>query len=355
MSTASQAMTALERASVILAVIQAALTVAQAISNVLKSIFNRNDKRIEKSIENHRKAVEDLEQAYSQLERVVNRAIGTKAYEAQKQQIANLEQQRRAIENMRRLELEKKKTDKDKVREFDSEIQNINNSIEDLKASISEALLGTNFRDFSNSLVDAVVGAFEAGESAIDAMNDTFDNFIKNALTKSLLLNKIAPIIEGMMDKAAKYAEANNGSLVGFDFDVYRKQVEATTQLGLAQLDTALAGMGIDLKKPEKPGDAAPSGIKGAFERTVTESTANEWIGLGRASYEIQRRLLEITQDAGNKHLLLMNQSLAELNGIRVNTGRTAENTDVLHDIAISIEAIARNTKPSQNDRDLKI
>src|SRR5690606_40826023 len=76
-----------EKASVILAVVQAALVVVQSIANMFQSIFNRHDKRIDKSISGHRQSVEELERAYIRLQRAVESSLGAASRNAQRQQI----------------------------------------------------------------------------------------------------------------------------------------------------------------------------------------------------------------------------------------------------------------------------
>src|SRR5690606_5519515 len=111
-----------EKASVILAIVQAALVVVQAIASVLGSIFARHDKKIEKSIQKHEDEVKRLGRAYNQLERDIQNAVGKQIEQAQKKQLENIKSQQAELAKARDAEMSKKKKDQDKIDEYNEQI-----------------------------------------------------------------------------------------------------------------------------------------------------------------------------------------------------------------------------------------
>lgn len=227
----NQAIKSTEKASVVLAVISAALAVAQAISNVLKGIFAANDKKIEKSIGDHKAQVELLTSAYSDLERAVTSAIGEKIYQQQAAQIENLKKQQAEIAKMRDAESSKKKADQSKIAEYNQQIKDAGQKIVDINNQIAESLIQTNFRDLSSNFADALTEAFKTAGNAGEAFDKVFNQTIANAIKNSLKLRLLEPVIAEFTQSLAEYAKNNGNSVVGFDFETYKKKIKDAADL----------------------------------------------------------------------------------------------------------------------------
>lgn len=321
------------------------------------SLFNTKDKKIQKQIDGYQKQLDALGKAYKQLERDISSSVGESFYADSEKAISNMNEQIKATERILEAERRKKKSDTGKIQEYESQIDDLKFKIEDTQKSISEMLLQSDFKTFSNNLASALLSALEAGEDGIDAIDKAYKNFIKNAVSNSAMLKFIDPIIKDMMDDAADYASRNSNSLLGFSFEEWSDKINQAGTNFMDYISGAFESFGIEP-------DMGKSGIKGAFERTVTESSANEWIGLGRATYDLSKRMYETQVSA--KEILLksdntmslqlsaMNSQLRVLNQIQTNTANTVNRLDTAVDF---LEVIAGNTGVGigQSDRDLGI
>lgn len=279
------------------------------------TLFNTKDKKLQKQIDAYKAQLDSLGKAYDTLQRQISNSVGENYYSDSDKAIANLREQQRILSEMAKAEEDKKKTDKEKVQGYYNEIDSINKQIEDIQKSITENLVQTTFKDLSASLADALVTAFEAGESAVDSLDATFDKFIKNALVNSLKLKMIEPIVNDMVNQLADYMKSNNNSLTGFNFEVWKDKIDGAGTEFTKTLEEAYKQLGLS-----KDGTASGGGLKGSIQREVTEATASELTGLYRASFELQKK----DSLTLSKQLDIALSSLTALNAIQANTLETA-------------------------------
>ncbi|HAE69030.1 MAG TPA: hypothetical protein DCG77_17920, partial [Sphingobacterium sp.] len=289
------------------------------------SLFNTKDKKLQKQIDAYRDQLDSLGKAYDTLQRRISNSVGENYYSDSDKAIANLKEQQRILAEMARAEEDKKKTDKEKVKGYYDEIDSINKQIEDIQKSITENLVQTTFKDLSASLADALVTAFEAGESAVDSLDETFDKFIKNALVNSLKLKMIEPIVNDMVNQLADYMKSNNNSLTGFNFSVWKDKIDGAGTEFTKTLEEAYKQLGLS-----KDGFGG-SGLKGSIQREVTEATQSENNGLLRSQTELLKRSFDESKSQGitmGKQLAVAMDQLTALNAIQVNTGETVKRLD---------------------------
>jgi len=289
-------------------------------------LFNTKDKKLQKQIDAYKGQLDNLGKAYDTLQRRISNSVGENYYSDSDKAIANLKEQQRILAEMARAEEDKKKTDKDKVRGYYDEIDSINKQIEDIQKSITENLVQTTFKDLSASLADALVTAFEAGESAVDSLDETFDKFIKNALVNSLKLKMIEPIVNDMVNQLADYMKSNNNSLTGFNFAVWKDKIDGAGTEFTKTLEEAYKQLGLS-----KDGTSTSGGLKGSIQRELTESTASELTGLARSQTELLKRSFDESKSQGitmGKQLAVAIDQLTALNAIQVNTGETVKRLD---------------------------
>lgn len=316
----STAIKTAEKASVILAIISAALVVVQAIAGLFKSIFAAGDKRLEKSIQSKKEAVEELDRAFERLGRSINKSVGNSYYTDSQKQISNLKEQSKIVEQMIQDEDAKKKTDKGKMQDYRNQLEDIQFKIEDIQQGIIDTLVQTTFKDFASELGDALVSAFEEGENAIDSLNKTYDQFIKNAVINGLKMSILQKPIDEMIKSVSEYMKGNDFSLNGYDFSQWRTKLGEAGKDFTDALDEAYKGLGLEKDSSSK------NTISGTIKQSISEAQANVLEGLGRNSVDISKRtLLEIQSQRVilNEQADSANKGLIELNQINVNTANT--------------------------------
>lgn len=201
--TAKNAVTSLEKASVILAIISAALKAAQAIAKFLSNIFSKDKKR-EKQIKEHKKSVDELAKSYKDLEDAAKRALGSDAYKGQKQMIENLKQQQIEYQKMIEAEKSKKKKDSGKIKEWEDALRDSKNTILDILEELADDVLQTSAKDLASTLGDALVEAFGKGESAAKSFEKVANDVLKNAVLNQLKKKFLEEQLQGALDQLYK-------------------------------------------------------------------------------------------------------------------------------------------------------
>ncbi|QQT43349.1 Uncharacterised protein [Sphingobacterium multivorum] len=288
------------------------------LSNAI-NLFNTKDKKLQKQIDAYKTQLDSLGKAYDKLQGKLNDSDAN-YYENQVQTLKNLDEQEKAVRAMMKAEDDKKKTDKDKMKAYRDQLDEIDKRREDVEKAVRQMRLQTDINSLSQSIADALLSAFEAGEDGIESMDKAFDKFIKNALVNSLRIKMINPIIEDMVNKLDEYMSKNDNSISGFNFDFWKDRLNGVSKTFNDAMENAFAGLGL-----EKEGSSSRGGgLKGSIQRELTEATASELTGLFRASFELQKK------DSSTliNQLNIATSSLSALNSIQVNTAETVKRLD---------------------------
>ena len=179
-----------------LAVIQGSVTLLSSAFD----LFNSRDRRAERSIRKHKEQIDILSNAYKQLEWQIGKALGGEVYKNQQAAIRNMQQQQAHLYGMISDEQSKKHTDQSKIREYQEQIAELDRSIQDMLDDIANDILQTNAKDFSAQLAENLVGAFEKGESAAKAFEDTVNEVLKNAIVNQLKKKFLEQQLQSALD-----------------------------------------------------------------------------------------------------------------------------------------------------------
>lgn len=186
---ASESISMVEKASVILTVISAALRVAMAIAN----LFNKDNKR-QKEIERLQDQVDALQKSYDKLGKAIDKSYSKDASKLIEQQNKLLQQQKLLIEQQIREEEEKKKSDNNKIKEWKDKIDEINETIEDNKEAQIDAIFGADVQSAIDDFAEAYIEAWAAGEDKAKSMKDVVKKMIKGVVVEMLKADLATPI-----------------------------------------------------------------------------------------------------------------------------------------------------------------
>lgn len=254
-----------------LAVIQGSITLLSSAFD----LFNSRDRRAEKSIRKHKEQIDILSNAYKQLEWQIGKALGGEVYKNQQAAIRNMQQQQAHLYGMISDEQSKKHTDQSKIREYQEQIAELDRSIQDLLDDIANDILQTNAKEFSNSLAENLVGAFEKGESAAKAFEETVNEVLKNAIVNQLKKKFLEQQLQGALDSLTN----SMGFWSGDDFifngltDSEIEAFKAKVQAAANNFNQAL-GIYSDLFKDLNNEEDADTSLTGAV-KGVSEETAS--------------------------------------------------------------------------------
>lgn len=307
-------------------------------------LFNTKDKKLQKQINQYKEQLTSLGTAFKQLERDAANAVGNDVYQDQAAQIENLRAQSILLSQARQAEMDKKKSDQSVIDDYTNQINDIPNQIDDINKAISQNLIQTNFRDFSNSLADAFADAFKSGEDSAKAFDDVFNNVIANAIKNSLKLSILDPIVAKFTTDLTKFARENGNSVIGFDFDSYKEQLKQAGEL----FNSGLKGSEEFFK------DAGVANVtntlKGSIQASLTEDTGTILAGVFRGVQLTLINIEGILRASSVSNAAMSSVAMNTLNGIiaiQNNTLRTANNTDQLarlEAVESSLSSIAKNT-----------
>lgn len=325
----AKAISTAEKASVILAVVQALLITTQAIIDVIDAIVSRHDKKIERSIAAHKKNVDELKLAYDELERSLQKALGQEYYEIAYEQIKNLRFQIHELEEdiAAAQDIKNKDDREERIAELEQDILANENLIEDILTNLQEDLLTMDIKSIAQSLGDAIVDAFAAGEDAAAAwgakVDDIVSNIVRKLIIKNLIETPVANMIQGYLDQWI----GEDGSLL----------------MSWEEIAQSATQMGIDMKDfTSNILNAIPEEIKNLFmgDRGIGSSLAGSIQGMSEETASILAGQMNAIRINQIESVSIMKNQLYSLNAIAKNTSMSNSN---LIGILDALKTIVRN------------
>ena len=275
-TTAASAIKAVERASVILAIIQAVLTIATKIA----SLFNNDDEkqaeidRLQGRIEQlqweldnanairlqensfnaiqkvkdayndatkailsaygklspfgeaivkrinaakiEEKAIKSIADAYSNLKYTDSNLLGGNKFSDTRDKLNNLAEQQLLLQKQINAENDKKKTDKSKIKEWERQIQELGEEAAEVINEVVETIIGGTAEDIAKELGDAFIEAFLEGEDAAKAWGEKVDEIVAEIM-KQMLVSKFVEERIGDIFDQYKSKWFKDGVFVGID------------------------------------------------------------------------------------------------------------------------------------------
>lgn len=204
--------------------IKSAVGVLGGIGKTLGGIFGwgTKDKKLQKQIEKHQKSIEKLQNAYNDLKEAMDDAFDISMLaKYNNEMVKNLKTQNAHLEAMIKAESSKKKKDKDKIAEYQKQIKENEKAIKEAEESLTEQLGGfgskSNYKSAAEAFAQAWVDAFGEGSDALDALNNKFNEYIKNLIVKQattrLVGKMIEPILKAVDEAVSEGSEGGNKGL----------------------------------------------------------------------------------------------------------------------------------------------
>ena len=205
-------------------VIKGTVGLLGGIGKTLGGIFGwgTKDKKLQKQIEKHQKSIEKLQDAYNDLKEAMNDAFDISMLaKYNNEMVKNLKTQNAHLEAMIKAESSKKKKDKDKIAEYQKQIKENEKAIKEAEESLTEQLGGfgskSNYKSAAEAFAQAWVDAFGEGSDALDALNNKFNEYIKNLIVKQattrLVGKMIEPILKAVDEAVSEGSEGGNKGL----------------------------------------------------------------------------------------------------------------------------------------------
>ena len=207
-----------------LSVVKGVIGVLGGIGKTLGGIFGwgTKDKKLQKQIEKHQKSIEKLQDAYNDLKEAMDEAFDISMLaKYNNEMLKNLKTQNAHLEAMIKAESSKKKKDKEKIEEYRKQIKENEKAIKEAEESLTEQLGGfgskSNYKSAAEAFAQAWVDAFKEGSDTLDALNDKFNEYIKNLIVKQAAMRLVGkmlePVFKAIDDAVAEGSEGGNNGL----------------------------------------------------------------------------------------------------------------------------------------------
>lgn len=264
-------------------------------------------------------------------------------------------------------EASKKKSSTSALEEYKQKIAELDIQIVMFSENMANELYGINFKDWSSQLSDALVTAFENGESAADAFEDTVTSILQNLAKQIINVGVMEPLFQQLRNNLFGYTD-ENGKVHKGSFNISDPEGSMSSWMG--DINEAFGENGYISKgvsaseylfnaleqQANKYGNTLLSNDSGSTSssiKSITEESANllaAYMNAIRADVSVQRQLLS------NKVVPYM-ESMSEIAQAQVqyqsqiaqNTLRNAQAAEMIAqsnaDMLYLFNAIVNNTK----------
>lgn len=291
-------------------------------------LFNSKDRNAEKQIKAHQEAIGRLKNAYTQLAWAIDKALGGDVYTGQMQAIRNMQEQQEHLRQSWEAEESKKKSDSGKVSDYKEQYAELARQIEDMYEEIANDILQTDAKSFADELGDALAEAFEKGEDASKAFEETVNDVLKNAIINQLKKNFLEQQLQGALNQLQGAMGYWNGDEFVFDgltdseIQEFKNKVVAAKN-GYMQAMEIYRDLFKDLTGDEESEDSLMGAVKGVSEETASIVAGQlNAIRINQVeSVEIMRQqLMSLNQIANNTsynyHLAKLDRVVSLLEGM---------------------------------------
>jgi DNA-binding ferritin-like protein (Dps family) len=202
------------------------------------------------------------------------------------QELANLKQQREDYIKMYELENDKKNESQDALDEYRNKIAELDEQIRYFAEDIAKELWSIDIKSWADQISDALMSAFENGESAVKAFNDAVNSIMQSVASEMLKIGIIEPMMERLReklfgkngvtttDKLASDPVAESKKVLATIADYFKPGGEGANMVTAAQeylygIDNLMQQMGYanGLRNTENA-NTLSSGIQGTSEET---------------------------------------------------------------------------------------
>lgn len=184
--------------------IGAYIQAAQGLMTVFATFGQAYDNKKERQIQREIKLVGRLQKVYEDLEKTIDKAYSINTYEKAFQNTNdNLVQQIQARERMIEAEEDKKDTDHDKIEQWREENEEALEQIKELESQRLQELGGIGgedyYKDAAQGFVDAWLDAFYETGDGLMALEEEFDEVMKNLVKKQVLQRVAGALLEPLL------------------------------------------------------------------------------------------------------------------------------------------------------------
>lgn len=283
----------------------------------------------------YQKSVEKIADAYAKADYTANKFLGEDKYKNSRKQLENLAEQQLLLQKQIDEENSKKHDDQSKIADWRREIQEIANEMAEIINEMMEDIIGTTAEDLAQTLGDAFFDAVAQGEDAMEAWHQKVNEIVRDILKRMMITQFLEPAIGKIFDKYKKIWFDEKGNFQGIN----------TVKNSANNFANDLNNAGEQFSQIYS---ALNQGMKDLFEDTAERQ--GESRGIATASQDsVDENNARLTTIQGHTYSLVQgvtelnatsNQILARVTGIERNTDETNNKLDNMNTRIKRIEDI---------------
>ncbi|CAD0220292.1 tape measure protein [Chryseobacterium sp. JV274] len=274
--------------------------IVQMITSISKAMNGDIDRN--KSIQQWGIEIEKLKSLYEQLNKTIEKTAGEAQLKMNQDLIQNLKQQQDILAKMRDTENEKKNSDTDKIASYTQQIEDINNKIAEIADNFKNSITGSDFKDLSQKMAEALTSAFTQGEDAAKSFDKVVDDVMRNAVQNALRIKFLEPAAQKIVDQIYQSMGFGNGDASTLESQIKLAEKEINDVVNKLKNTSVLDGNYLTLYKKREELEKLISSLK---EQIATSNTSGGFDGL---TQEERDKNKESVQDAMKKYMEGMKQ-----------------------------------------------
>lgn len=310
----------------------------------VRQAFKRFFTSVGKNQELLQQSAQKIADTYANIAYTANKALGREKYDQARKDLENIAQQQILLQEQIRNEEDKKKTDHGAIQEWQNKIEELGNQAVEIINTLVEDIIGGTSSDIANELSDAFFEAFQNGEDAAEAWGTKVKEIVADVL-KRMLVQKFLEEPLGEIFNKYKDKWFTNGQFNGLDAVINSMQGFANDLNSVGEDFAAIW-------------DSLPDSVKNMFEVTADaeERQASEK-GIANASQDSVDELNgRATAIQGHTYTISENSKLLvrNTNEILASVMNIDRNTERMDTRMGRMETDVRDLKDTMNDIALK-
>lgn len=165
----------------------------------------------------YKKTVEKIADAYASVSYTADKALGSKRYEEGRRQLENLAKQQVLILQQINAENGKKKSDQGKIQEYEKKIEEIRAEMASVTNKILEDIIGFTAENLASELGNAFFEAAKQGEDAMEAWHKKVNDIVGDIMKRMLIQEYLEPQIGRIFNDYKKMWFKENGEFKGMN------------------------------------------------------------------------------------------------------------------------------------------
>lgn len=151
--------------------------------------------------EAYQKSIEKIADYWANIDYTANRALGSVKYDEARDKLKNMAEQQLLIQQQINAEKDKKHTDWGSVSDMEDKIRELAGEMADLINELMDDIIGSTAEDLAQTLGDAFFDAVAQGEEAMEAWHQKVNEIVRDILKRMLITQYLEPKIGEIFDK----------------------------------------------------------------------------------------------------------------------------------------------------------